>query len=234
MEEIIAVKHLTFSYGSTLVLRDVSFCIKKGSFAILLGQNGAGKSTLLKLLLGELKPSGAKEEIRVFGQDVRRFKDWNRLSYVPQSGLAAYVNFPASVEEIVQANLYKEIGLFRFPGKKEHAAVMATLSLVGMEAYAKRLIGNLSGGQRQRVLLARALVSRPQLLILDEPTAGMDERSTNEFLALLRKINQEQGVTILMVTHDRKRMSAMADEAWLLEDGETERVKEAKEVREVK
>lgn len=228
MREVIAVKNLDFSYGSTRVLKNISFSVQAGSFTVLLGQNGAGKSTLLKLLLGTLAPDGAEGSLCLFGQDIRRFKQWQRLSYVPQNGAAAYQNFPASVEEIVVANLYKQIGLFRFAGKKEHQQAQEALRQVGMQDFSKRLIGELSGGQRQRVLLARALVNAPALLILDEPTSAMDEQSTNEFYELLFRICREQNVTVFMVTHDRKRLEARADAVWLLEDGEMSLAKASK------
>lgn len=143
--------------------------------------------------------------------------------------MASFQNFPASVEEIVQANLYARIGRFRFAGKKEKEMVKEALVQVGMENFAKRLISRLSGGQQQRILLARALVNRPQLLIMDEPTTGMDEQSTEDFYRLLRKINLEQGVTVLMVTHDRKRLEPFADHIWLLEDGTMKQIQTGQE-----
>lgn len=174
----IEIKNLHFSYGKENVLDGVSLCLKEGRLAILAGENGAGKSTLLRLLLGELpigeNPKGDQEEgssdgsIEILGQDIRQFKDWSSISYVPQNGMGGWKDFPASVEEIVRANLYKQIGLFRFAGKKERQQVRAALAQVGMEEYQNRLIGRLSGGQQQRVLLARALVNEPKLLILDE------------------------------------------------------------------
>ena len=182
----IEIKNLYFSYGKENVLDGVSLCLKEGRLAILAGENGAGKSTLLRLLLGELpigeSHKGDHEEgssdgsIEILGQDIRQFKDWSSISYVPQNGMGGWKDFPASVEEIVRANLYKQIGLFRFAGKKERQQVRAALAQVGMEEYQNRLIGRLSGGQQQRVLLARALVNEPKLLILDEPTSALDEK----------------------------------------------------------
>ena len=227
--DAIAVKELDFSYGSTQVLNRINFTVAGGKFAVLLGQNGAGKSTLLKLLLGELALTGADGSIQLLGRDIRQFKSWQEISYVPQSGMASFQNFPASVEEIVQANLYARIGRFRFAGKKEKEMVKEALVQVGMENFAKRLISRLSGGQQQRILLARALLNRPQLLIMDVPTTGMDEQSTEDFYRLLRKINLEQGVTVLMVTHDRKRLEPFADHIWLLEDGTMKQIQTGQE-----
>lgn len=225
----IEIKNLHFSYGKENVLDGVSLCLKEGRLAILAGENGAGKSTLLRLLLGELpigeSHKGDQEEgssdgsIEILGQDIRQFKDWSSISYVPQNGMGGWKDFPASVEEIVRANLYKQIGLFRFAGKKERQQVRAALAQVGMEEYQNRLIGRLSGGQQQRVLLARALVNEPKLLILDEPTSALDEKNASHFYRLLKKINAEKRITVLMVTHDFKRASSYADDIWVLEDG---------------
>ena len=225
----IEIKNLHFSYGKENVLDGVSLCLKEGRLAILAGENGAGKSTLLRLLLGELpigeSHKGDQEEgssdgsIEILGQDIRQFKDWSSISYVPQNGMGGWKDFPASVEEIVRANLYKQIGLFRFAGKKERQQVRAALAQVGMEEYQNRLIGRLSGGQQQRVLLARALVNEPKLLILDEPTSALDEKNASHFYRLLKKINAEKRITVLMVTHDLQRASSYADDIWVLEDG---------------
>ena len=138
----IEIKNLHFSYGKENVLDGVSLCLKEGRLAILAGENGAGKSTLLRILLGELpigeSHKGDQEEgssdgsIEILGQDIRQFKDWSSISYVPQNGMGGWKDFPASVEEIVRANLYKQIGLFRFAGKKERQQVRAALAQVGM------------------------------------------------------------------------------------------------------
>lgn len=220
----IEIKGLTFSYGSTPVLEGVDFSLPQGRFAALIGANGAGKSTLIKLLLGELPLTGEAGSIRLMGHDLGQYHDWKAVGYVPQNGMALYKDFPASVEEIIQANLYAQIGMFRFAGKKEKEQVLLALRQVGMEPFRKRLIGNLSGGQQQRVLLARALVNRPRLLILDEPTSGVDEKNTEEFYRLIQSFNREDGVTVFMVTHDRKRLLGLADDIWQIEDGVMNRI----------
>jgi len=215
--EAIRIENLDFSYGKEQVLEKIGFSLPEGHFGLLLGENGAGKSTFLRLLLGELTAENGK--IEIFGQDVRGFKDWQQISYAAQNGMTGWEDFPASVEEIVQANLYRRIGLFRFAGKKEKAQVRRALELVGMEEFEKRLIGNLSGGQQQRILLARALVNEPKLLVLDEPTSALDEKNAESFYQLLKKIHEKQKISILMVTHDAKRAARYAQDVWILEDG---------------
>lgn len=215
--EAIKIENLDFSYGKEQVLENIAFSLPEGHFCLLLGENGAGKSTFLRLLLGEL--TAEKGSIEILGQDVRSFKDWQRVSYAAQNGMTGWEDFPASVEEIVQANLYRRIGFFRFAGKKEKEQVRRALKLVGMEGFEKRLIGNLSGGQQQRILLARALVNEPKLLVLDEPTSALDEKNAESFYALLQKIHETQKISILMVTHDAKRAERYAQDVWILEDG---------------
>lgn len=219
--EMINISDISFSYGNSPILDHASLHVSEGHFAALIGSHGAGKSTLMKLMLGEMRLGKDNGSIQLMGQDIHQFKDWKKISYVPQNGMVSYRDFPASVEEIVMANLYSQIGRFRFPGKKEKEQVYNALCQVGMEDYQNRLIGRLSGGQQQRVLLARSLVNHPQLLLLDEPTAGIDEQNTNEFYQLLQRLNQKRDMTILMVTHDLQSLRDLADDVWLLEDGKT-------------
>ena len=129
------------------------------------------------------------------------------------------MDFPVTVKEAVQANLYSSLGLFRFPGKKRNHKREKTLSLLHMEDFSSRLIGELSGGQRQKVLLARALVSNPSLLILDEPTTGIDAESVQSFYQLLSHLHQETGLTILLISHDTEYVSNIANQIYLLENG---------------
>ena len=206
---VLEAKDLSFAYGNTQVLDAASFTMCEGGFAALVGVNGAGKSTLLRLLLGELKPTGG--HIALMGQDIASFKSWQRIGYVPQDGLTRKASFPASVNEVVLANLYSRIGLFHFPRREHREDVRRTLELVGMQDYGRRMLGELSGGQRQRVQLAQALVSRPALLLLDEPTAGLDAQSSEEFYALLKKLNREQGLSVLLVSHDLQEIPKLTD-----------------------
>ena len=216
VSNIIEVHHLAFQYNGIHMFQDLHFELQKHKFVGLFGANGSGKSTFLRLILGELKCFNGS--IHLFGQPVSKFRTWHKIGYVPQIGLAKQMDFPATVKEVVQANLYSSLGLFRFPGKKETAKVEKTLSLLHMEDFSSRLIGELSGGQRQKVLLARALVSNPSLLILDEPTTGLDMVYQQEIFRFSKSLT-EMGKTILMVVHELNLAAKYCSRIILLGDG---------------
>ncbi len=217
MQEIIEIQDVSFSYGGEPVFSKIGFSIRQGDFAAIIGSNGTGKSTLLRLILGELAPTAG--DVRLFGQDIRRFRDWPRIGYMPQNALKTGADFPASVREIVQANLYAQVGLCRFPSRAQRKKATEALSKVGMAGYEKRLISALSGGQQQRVMLARVLVGEPEMMILDEPTAGVDAATVDALYELLLRLNREKGLTIVMVTHDVARVSEYASRILCLEEG---------------
>lgn len=217
MSDIIEVKNLSFNYGNNLIFSNIDFSIHQGDFTAIIGSNGAGKSTLMKLLLGELvSPTGS---IRLFAQDIRQFRGWPKIGYVPQTGLQSLSNFPATASEIVKANLYSKIGAFRFPRKEHNEKTQQTLDLVGMGTYSKRLISELSGGQQQRVMLARVLVNDPDVMLLDEPSTGVDSQAVQALYQLLHKLNKEKGITIVMITHDVAKVSNYASRILCLEEG---------------
>ena len=217
MEKVIEVKNLDFSYNKESIIRDISFDINLGDFVSLIGSNGAGKSTIIKLILGELVAK--KGNIRIFGTNSKQFNKWYRLGYVPQNGLQSMSSFPASAVEIVQANLFSQIGIFRLANKQHKLRAEQALELVGMANYSKHLIGSLSGGQQQRVLLARALVNSPEILILDEPTTGVDDSTVESFYNLINDINTKSGITIFIITHDIERISKYSSRTFCLEKG---------------
>ncbi len=216
MEHIIEADNLSFSYGGEDVFTGVGFTIKRGDFAAVIGSNGAGKSTLLRLVLGELTPSSG--HIRLFGEDAIRFRGWPRVGYVPQAAFPSGTGFPATAEEIVMANLYAQIGKFRFPRREHRQKTREALELVGMGEHAARLFGELSGGQQQRVLLARVLVGQPEVMLLDEPATGIDAATTAALYELLARLNREKGLTIVMVTHDITRAADFVTRVLCLEE----------------
>jgi zinc transport system ATP-binding protein len=200
MQSIIEIKKLFYRYEKDVVLEDINITIPAGSFLAIVGPNGSGKSTLLKLILGLLRPQ--KGEICLFGQEINKFKEWQQIGYVSQKSNSFNSGFPATVFEVVASGLTKKIGMFKV-FKKEHAdKVVDALEAVGMNLFTNRNIGELSGGQQQRVFIARALVSEPSLLILDEPTVGVDAENVDSFYHMLGDLNEKRGITLLLVTHD--------------------------------
>jgi zinc transport system ATP-binding protein len=197
---IVDIKQLNYRYEKDIVLEDINLSIPEGSFLAIVGPNGSGKSTLLKLILGLLKLQ--KGEIFLFGQEMNKFKDWQKIGYVSQKANSFNTGFPASVFEVVSSGLTKKIGMFKFFKKEHFYQVIEALKAVGMEKFSERSIGELSGGQQQRVFIARALVSEPKLLILDEPTVGVDAENVNTFYQMLGDLKNNHGITLLLVTHD--------------------------------
>lgn len=200
MQAIIEIKHLSYRYEKESVLEDINITIPDGSFLAIVGPNGSGKSTLLKLVLGLLRLQ--RGDIFLFGQEISKFKDWQKIGYVSQKANSFNTGFPATVFEVVSSGLTKKLGLFTFFKKEHKEKVIEALEAVGMAEFSQRNIGELSGGQQQRVFIARALVSEPNLLILDEPTVGVDAENVHSFYEMLGDLNTSRGITLLLVTHD--------------------------------
>ncbi|HDR4977146.1 TPA: metal ABC transporter ATP-binding protein, partial [Bacillus anthracis] len=200
MNNILEIEGLSFRYEDRNVLEDINLQVPKGAFLGLVGPNGSGKSTLLKCLLGVLKPK--QGSIRLFGVDSKKFKEWNKVGYVSQKANSFNSGFPATVFEVVSMGLVSKKGLFRFFTKNDKEKVEKAIADVGMSEFQGRNIGELSGGQQQRVFIARALVSDPELLILDEPTVGIDVKNVESFYEILEDLNKRLGITLILVTHD--------------------------------
>ena len=197
-----------------MILEHVNFSVQKGDFALIIGDNGVGKSTMVKLLLGVNSPTSG--EILISGKKVRSLKD-SRIGYLPQNGGSRAAAFPATCEEIVMSSLYKEIGFGRFAGKKQKEKVQKALALVDMEEKRKALIGELSGGQQQRVMLARVLAGDPEVLILDEPTVGLDPMQITWMRELIRSLGREH--TIILSSHILFEVNAVCDRVLIINHG---------------
>lgn len=182
------------------ILKHINMVLKQGQYAALIGPNGGGKTTLIRLLLGLEKPTSG--EIRLFGKPQKAFKAWHRIGYVPQRVSLVDMQFPATVEEVVRMGRVARRGLFGRERPEDIEAVERAMEKMAVTGLRNRLVGELSGGQRQRVMIARALASEPEVLILDEPNTGVDAPSQHRFYELLRSLNREEGLTILFVTHD--------------------------------
>lgn len=202
---IIKLKDVSFAFENKLALDHVDFYIRRGAFIGLVGPNGGGKTTLIKLILGLLKPD--RGSIELFQEPLSQFRDWNKIGFVSQKANSFNRGFPATVEEVVSMGLTAKIGYFKFFNKTHKEKVRKAVAQVGMEEYLYTNVGDLSGGQQQRVFIARALVSKPELLILDEPTVGVDTEHVQRFYELLHHLNEKENITLLLVTHDTGTMT---------------------------
>ena len=217
MENIIKVENLGFDYGEGWVFHKLDLAIPKGDFVAVIGANGAGKSTLMKMLANVIPPTSG--EIYYYGQPIEKFTEWHKIGYVAQNPVRMQRNFPISVEEVVSLGLLDgSIGL-PFFSSEQKARVKELLSQFQLENLRHRKIGELSGGQQQRVFLARAMVKRPEILLLDEPATGIDTSSKEALYAMLKRINCEQGVTIIMISHDLELAAEAAKSALCINHG---------------
>ncbi|MFC4387117.1 metal ABC transporter ATP-binding protein [Gracilibacillus marinus] len=206
---IVNMEHVHFRYGHRKALDDIQFQIKEGDFIGLVGPNGGGKTTLIKLILGIEKPTSGS--IEIFGQPIEKFKQKNVIGYVSQKANSFNKGFPATVYEVVAMGLTAKLGIMKRLTRQDKVKIKETVAKVGMLDYLYDNIGDLSGGQQQRIFIARALVSDPQLLILDEPTVGVDAENVEKFFDLLHELNQ-QGISLLLVTHDIGTMTHHAQQ----------------------
>ena len=200
MTVIIETKKLSVYYGQTEALKDISFAIEQGDFVGLAGPNGAGKTTLIKAILGLLPVS--KGKIELFGKTKEKFDDWDKIGYLPQKFSTINALFPATADEVVMLGLLSQK---KFPKRitaSDYKRVDEILQELGIIDLKKRMLSELSGGQQQKVLLARALVSRPEILIFDEPSTALDPESRESFFQLIQKLNKQNGIAIILITHD--------------------------------
>lgn len=213
----IEIKNLKFGYNENLILKGVNLDLDQGDFAVISGENGSGKSTLIKLILGELKKDHGS--IKLFGIDMEDFKNFDKIGYVPQVNEAIKVAFPVSAREYVGLNLYKEFSIFNTITKKSKSKIENTFSTLKIKDLIDRPVNTLSGGQAQRVMIARAMVNNPDILILDEPTVGIDQKSKEDFLDLLVHLNTHHGISILMITHEMDILGDYVDKIFKLKEG---------------
>ena len=197
---IFDVKNINFSANGQKILSNISLDIANGQYIAIIGPNGGGKTTLIRMLLGLEKPTTG--EIRLYGKKIKQFKEWHKIGYVPQRASHVDENFPATVEDIVNMGRVSKRGLFSRVSSEDKRAVEDAMTKMDVLDLKNKMVGTLSGGQRQRVMIARALASYPEVLILDEPNTGVDMVSQNRFYALLAKLNKEENITIIFITHD--------------------------------
>jgi manganese/zinc/iron transport system ATP- binding protein len=208
MPALVTFDHATLGYGRRVVLSDISFEIPEGDFLGLVGPNGAGKTTILRALLGSLEP--------LRGTVTRA--PTLRFGYVPQRDQVDY-SFPLKVLDVVMMGRYDRIGLGRRPTSDDRRRARVALEHVGIDQLADHTLSDLSGGQKQRTLIARALVGEPNVLVLDEPTNGMDLVATTQILGLVRELHDRDGLTVLMVSHALNEVANYVERIALVVEG---------------
>ena len=201
--QIVEIDRLSYAYSGNLVLDNISFTIDEGDILGIIGPNGAGKTTLFSCMLGLLDDYTGT--IKILGDDIKKKngKVFKSIGYIPQKKTIEQ-NFPATVEEIVS------LGITTTIGKTSKEKIALALETVGLLAQKDRRVGELSGGQQQRVLIAKAMVNNPKLLILDEPVTGIDLEMQNKFYLLLKRLNQENNITIIWASHDLDAVNRFA------------------------
>ena len=199
-KKCIEVSNVSYSYNGQLVLNNISFSVNTGEYLGIIGPNGGGKTTLIKIILGLLKSDTGT--VRIFGQDIKEFKERSLIGYVPQRISQVASQFPATVKEVLETGRTARIGLFKRHIRDDERAVKKAMEVAGVAHLRDRLIEDLSGGERQRVFIARALSAEPKILILDEPSVGVDLASQEQFYTFIQNLNQEFGLTIIFISHD--------------------------------
>lgn len=187
---VITLTDVSYSVNGALILEDINLQINEGCYLGIVGPNGAGKTTLLRLILGIIKPD--KGELMIYGHKPEEYLKSESVGYLPQRISQVIYEFPVTVEELVRTGLKR----------KQEDALQWALDVFRIAPLRKKPLRELSGGERQKAFLARAIVSKPRILLLDEPTTGIDPASRDELLQILETLNRDFGITILVVTHD--------------------------------
>jgi ABC-type Mn2+/Zn2+ transport system ATPase subunit len=213
-ESAVRFEHVTVAFPQTAGLDDVSFALARGEFLGIIGPNGSGKTTLLRAVLGLVRPAaGAVSVLGARGRGIRTVR--GRVGYVPQRK-PFDPRFPASVFEAALMGCYGSRGFLRGPTRDDRRRTAEVLAAVGLAELSDHVAGHLSGGQQQRLLLARALVQEPKVLLLDEPTAGVDVATRQAMVELVRGLHRERSLTTLYVTHDVNEVMPCVDKVMYL------------------
>lgn len=214
-QSIIRFDHASFGFPGVIALKDISLSINTGEFVGVIGPNGSGKTTLCKAVLGLMAPIEGHLHIFDCACDELRCHHRAKIGYLPQKGVVDR-NFPVTVLETVMMGRFGAMGLFKRPGKTDHDIALEALTHVGMEGHKDTALGHLSGGQQQRVFIARALAQQPKVLLLDEPTTGLDITTQHNVIELIEHLHEELGLTVLLITHDINMIRARVDRLVLL------------------
>ena len=208
---LITLRDVTIAFEGVPAVEHVSYQVNRGDYMVIIGENGSGKSTLMRAMLGLVHPCAGTVR---YGDGLKR----NQIGYLPQQ-TAVQRDFPASVEEVVLSGCINQLGSRFFYGKNLQRKAHEKMALLDIENLSEKPYRTLSGGQQQRVLLARALCATDALLLLDEPVTGLDPGSTQELYGLIRRLNREHGVSVVMVSHDLHGSMADANKVLVVDRG---------------
>lgn len=208
---LITLQDVTIAFEGVPAVEHVSYQVNRGDYMVIIGENGSGKSTLMRAMLGLVHPCAGAVR---YGDGLKQ----NQIGYLPQQ-TAVQRDFPASVEEVVLSGCLNQLGMRFFYGKNLQRKAREKMALLDIQNLAGKSYRTLSGGQQQRVLLARALCATDALLLLDEPVTGLDPGSTQELYDLIRRLNREHGVSIVMVSHDLRGSMADANKVLVVDRG---------------
>jgi ABC-type Mn2+/Zn2+ transport system ATPase subunit len=214
-DPIIRFENASFGFPGVIALEDITLIITAGDFVGVIGPNGSGKTTLCKAVLGLMPPVRGHLHIFDCACDEIRCHHRAKIGYLPQKGVVDR-NFPVTVLETVMMGRYGALGLFKRPSKQDYEIAVEALMHVGMEHHKHTALGYLSGGQQQRVFIARALAQQPRVLLLDEPTTGLDITTQHNVIELIEHLHQELGLTVLLITHDINLIRTRVDRLVLL------------------
>jgi zinc transport system ATP-binding protein len=198
-EKIVEMNNIDYDINGITILENIDLVIERGDFLGMIGPNGSGKTTLVRIMLGLLKPDKGVAEL--FGSPATSAEARAKVGYVPQKATSFEQNFPATAYEVAGMGRIQKAGLMKQLGRKDREGIERALDEVGMLEHQNKRISELSGGQQQRVFIARALTAEPELLILDEPTVGVDHHAQTRFYAILKRLNRA-GMTIILISHD--------------------------------
>ena len=214
-EPIIQFDHASFGFPGVVALKDITLSIRDGEFVGVIGPNGSGKTTLCRAVLGLMAPIEGHLHIFDCACDKLRCHHRAKIGYLPQKGVIDR-NFPVTVFETVMMGRYGALGLFKRPGQQDRQIAMDALAHVGMDTHLNSALGHLSGGQQQRVFIARALAQQPKVLLLDEPTTGLDITTQHNVIELVQQLHEELKLTVLLITHDINMIRSRVDRLVLL------------------
>lgn len=214
---LININNLSFAYDEKEILNNINLSLEERDFLAISGENGSGKTTLVKILTKELPIK--RGYVNIFGKDINDFENFQKIGYVPQLNESSNIAFPITCREYVSLNLYNSFSKFKRPTKENMKTVDNIFRILNIENLIDKPFNKLSGGQQQRVMIARCLVNNPKVLILDEPTVGIDQANKEDFLNLLSHLNKKQSLSIIIISHEMEFIKNYVNKIVVLKEG---------------